>query len=706
MATEPVHHERAGRVVAVGLCDRRDRAGWLTAIGVLAIALASCSGGDPDPADAATDGVVEIRMEDNRFVREVVRIEVGDTVRFENVGLVPHNALDVDGAWSTGEAVGGERNDVMQPGEVVEVTFDEPGAFTYYCSLHAPADGSAGMAATLAVGAADEQAAVAEDREVVDTWTGVTRRVPEDHPTIQNAVDAAEPGDLVLVGPAPEEPANLADDGRYVYRESVEITTPYLTLRGTDRNEVIVDGEHVRDNAIATFAADGVVVENLTARNATGNGIYWTSVQGYRGSYLTSSNNAIYGIYAFDSTDGVFEHSYASGSADAGFYTGQCEPCNAVIHDIVAERNGLGYSGTNASDVTIVGSTWRHNVAGIVPNTLDSQRFPPHGNVTIVGNLIHDNDDRSSPAVGGIWPSYGTGVMIAGGHDSLIERNRIVNHTNHGVAISPNLSTNFWMSGGNVVRDNVIEGSGYRDVTLSGPAMADNCVGGNTLQATYPAGLQRTAGCGEAAHAGASTGAGDPDRGALRPPSRFSLASTLASVGLVAEVGLDRMPRVDHRTIPAPPPQATMPDGADAEVLPAVDVVAGLELDLEAFGVPDLPADVEIGRSGVVSVAGVPLGTGGLSTLYAVLGWIVPFGLFAVWLAMVAVDLQRREDLSTGGTVVRGTAAVVVPFVGAAGYLLTARSTFPARVRWSVVVGGMVLALALLGGAVVIGGVL
>ncbi len=689
-------------VRAVGDRWGRRRALALTlGLGALAVLATGCDG---DDADAAP--VVDIEMQDNRFEPETTRIDVGDTVRFSNVGAVDHNAIDVDGAWSTGEALGGSRGDVLAPGEEAELTFDEPGLYTYYCSLHAPDDGSTGMVGTLVVGDVDEQAEVADDVEVVDQWTGTTRHVPDDHPTIQNAVDAAEPGDLVLIEPAPEEPEYEADDGAHVYRESVEITTPFITVRGTDRNEVIVDAEHQRENAIATFAADGVAVENLTARNATGNGIYWTSVTGYRGSYLTAYNNGIYGIYAFDATDGLFEHSYASGSADAGFYIGQCEPCDAVITDVIAERNGLGYSGTNASDVYLVDSVWRHNVAGIVPNTLDSQRFPPHGNVTIVGNLIHDNDDRTSPAVGGIWPSYGAGVMIAGGHDSLIERNRIVNHTNHGVAVSPNLSSNFWMSGGNVVRDNVIEASGYSDLTLSGPAMAGNCFAGNDHADTQPAGLERIAGCGDQARAGAHAGPGDPDRGRFSLPARGHLAPTLASVGLVAEVGLDRLPDVDYRDMPVPPDQEQLPDGADAPVEPAVEVFASYDLDLDASTVPELPSDVEVGRTGVASVAGIPIGTGGLSTLYPVLGWLVPFALLVVWLGLAMIDLARRDDLSRGATAGWTAGVLLVPFVGAAAYLLAARSSLPARVRVTAVVGGFGLALVLLIGAVLVGGVL
>ena len=55
----------------------------------------------------------------------------------------------------------------------------------------------------------------------------------EQYTTIQDAVDSANTGDLVLISPG-------------VYNESVTVTTSYLTLRGTDRNKVIIDGEFMR----------------------------------------------------------------------------------------------------------------------------------------------------------------------------------------------------------------------------------------------------------------------------------------------------------------------------------------------------------------------------------------------------------------------------------------------------------------------------
>ena len=61
--------------------------------------------------------------------------------------------------------------------------------------------------------------------------------VPEEFDTIQGAVDAASPGDLVLISPG-------------VYHEAVNVTTDEITIRGLDRNEVILDGNFELDNGV------------------------------------------------------------------------------------------------------------------------------------------------------------------------------------------------------------------------------------------------------------------------------------------------------------------------------------------------------------------------------------------------------------------------------------------------------------------------
>jgi hypothetical protein len=283
-------------------------------------------------------------------------------------------------------------------------------------------------AALLAVAVGGLGAATSEDARA--GTDGRTIRVPADAPTIQRAVDRAKPGTLVLVAPG-------------VYHEAVTVGPKQrdIVIRGESRGGTIVDGElrtePGRENGFKVFA-DGVAIENLTVRNFVTNGFFWSGVDGYRGSYLTAVRNGDYGIFAFDSVHGQFDHSYASGSADAGFYIGQCKPCDALIVDVEAEWNGLGYSGTNTgANLVIARSSFHDNRAGIVPNSGTGELDPPEERTTIVGNHVFDNNNVQGPAIEIAETASGNGILLAGGNENTVERNLVTGHAVAGIAAIP-----------------------------------------------------------------------------------------------------------------------------------------------------------------------------------------------------------------------------------------------------------------------------
>jgi plastocyanin len=504
---------------------------------------ASAQGGAPK---------TQVVAQDNRFVPENIRINAGQTVRWTNQGRNPHNIVPTGEDAEYAPKFGVDVAHFMPQGGTYEFTFKKPGVYLYYCQLHGTPN--QGMVGAVIVG--DETWTPPVAAKPVAKKSG-TLNVPSDYKSIQEAVDAAAEGSMVLVAPG-------------VYHEAVVVNSPRIVIRGTDRNTVILDGDLTRDNGIHVFA-DGVAVENMTARRYKTNGFFWDGVTGYRGSYLTAYNNGDYGIYAFASVSGQFDHDYGSGSPDSSFYIGQCNPCRAVITDVLAEYSELGYSGTNGSDVTIVNSVFRKNRIGVVPNSQDVEALPPVRKNTIVGNLVYGNDNlEAATATNPLYDALvGSGIAMTGTVDSLVARNRVYDHSWFGIVLAPFPSDpNFYKVETTKVTGNVVSGSGHADLAvIFSNADQGNCFTGNTFKTSTPTDVERRIPCGH-------TGIGDMTVGAVPPDQLLNRHEKKGK------------PYADQ---PVPPPQPQMPDALHAKPVPATPDVVPMKVDVDAITVPAKP---------------------------------------------------------------------------------------------------------------------
>ncbi|WP_316520031.1 right-handed parallel beta-helix repeat-containing protein [Kitasatospora brasiliensis] len=395
---------------------------------------------------------------------------------------------------------------------------------------------------------------------------GTVVRVPQNFPTIQQAVDVAHEGDTVLVDPG-------------TYRESVRLTKPKIVLRGTDRNTVVLDGGLRLVNGI-TASGPGSVVENLTVHGYLANGVLFTgvtdeklqqhgaggsaydpldttrfpAVQGFRASGVTAYNNGLYGIYAFDARGGIIEDSYASGGADSGIYVGQCKPCDTLVRNNRVERNAVGIEITNASDnLTVVGNRATGNRVGITLNSNDLEALAPQHGAVIVGNVVTDNNATDTPqqADGG----YGIGIGIGGGTANQVQRNLVQGNRAAGIVITDPPGH---PASGNRIEGNRATGNGT-DLVLASVDPA-NCFTGNQPGVQSPEGLETLAAC------------GTEGRGA--PP--FGRTSTVQSP-----------PGIPFSQVPVPPAQPSPPSVSDpnAPGRPAVDLPG--PVDLNAYPLPE-----------------------------------------------------------------------------------------------------------------------
>ncbi len=330
---------------------------------------------------------------------------------------------------------------------------------------------------------------------------GTYRGISGQYRTIQAAVNAAKPGDWVLVAPGDYKTKSFrAPAGNADHPAGVLITTPRLRLRGMNRNTVIVDGTKagprcsakasdqnlgpsspngaLGSNGVMVWKADGVWVQNMTACNflhgsgATGNEFWWNGGDdsgkvggwGYTGSYLNATSSfysgedtaAQYGIFSSNWNGGTWANTYASNFNDSGYYIGACQQvCNQTMTGAWAEFNALGYSGSNSGgSLVVANSQFDNNEDGFDTNSQNGDNPPPqdgacpnngvsqithsHSCWVFMNNYVHDNNNPNVPSAGLAGGGpVGTGMSLSGARNDTVMNNRFVNNGAWGTIIVP-----------------------------------------------------------------------------------------------------------------------------------------------------------------------------------------------------------------------------------------------------------------------------
>ena len=614
-----------------------------------------------------------IRIVDDEFSPKVINVPVGSTVIWESGGANNHNVIASDGSW---QAISSDYFEygIITKGDQYEYTFEEPGVYEYYCPYHGT--NNKGMVGTVIVGDVEYSAPL--EKVVVELSSNVLEVGDnKQFNTIQEAVDSALEGDLVLINPG-------------VYNESVTITTDYLTIRGTNRNSVIVDGEFMRENGIQIYDTDGVSVENLSVRNFSLNGVYWNGSKGFKGSYLTVYNNGDYGVYAFDSTDGVFDNIYASGHPDSGIYIGQCYPCNSLIYDNVVEGNALGYSGTNAGGhLYLYRNIWRDNMSGIVPNTLDSELNPPGRETTIISNLVVDNNNYDAPTNRFGLVARGMGIVVPGRVGDIIEKNIVINHDKYGIVASPMLDAKLYFSQHVQVKENLVLDSGYTDLALAGPWGPGNCYEDNIYQTSTPPLLEQLHNCSSL----------ENDNLFSRFPLQGDVSGLMMLAGFFADAQNEELDKNRYKEYPWPKEQLNMTFDNIKTPSPAINLFYVPSIDTMELPYDLLDEDVNnlFEAKKEIIMSGVPISSPSIwQLLFQLYGYLMPFVLYAAWTALALYDLNTNNQVSGGRRYMWLAIVFLVPFFGVLAYHLVGPSSISKTMKYAAIGGGLISYLIIL----------
>ena len=249
-------------------------------------------------------------------------------------------------------------------------------------------------------------------------------RVPDDYQTVQGAVDAASPGDIVLVSAG-------------TYYEHVRVNKT-VSLVGESRETTIIDGNRTGDALYVT--ADNVKISGFNIQNGGGLGVYLG-----RGIVLERSNgNTIYantiasnvfGVWLEESSGNMItgNHILNNGVGPGFLMHGagivlEFSNRNIISNNLISNNVVGGISLSSSYDNIVNQNTVTKNVEGVF--LVSSGR-----------NIVSDN----------VMTSNDGGIEIRLSTKNTIRHNQIFKNEGGGIGV--------WGSKMNVIRENNITGN-------------------------------------------------------------------------------------------------------------------------------------------------------------------------------------------------------------------------------------------------------
>ena len=246
---------------------------------------------------------------------------------------------------------------------------------------------------------------------------------------IQDAIDAASPGDTVIVAPG-------------IYHETLTLDVSGITLVGEIENgeRAVLDGRTLDGD---TVLADGIVgaasdltIEGLAIRHYTANGVMINLGSNVVFRDLQVDDTGLYGLYPVEVVGVLIEGCEVTGAHDAGIYVGQSK--DIVVRGNSAHGNVTGIEIENSVNALVEDNEVYDNAGGILVFALPNVPSKVSRGCLIRNNRVvennHKNFAHANATVAGV-PS-GTGIIIIAGDEVEVTGNEIRGNRSFGVAIA------------------------------------------------------------------------------------------------------------------------------------------------------------------------------------------------------------------------------------------------------------------------------
>jgi hypothetical protein len=324
--------------------------------------------------------------------------------------------------------------------------------------------------------------------------------------SIQDAVDAAAPGDTVLVKAG-------------MYHEFVTVSTDGLTLQahgvvtlkpayhgysecyipGHDVGICVVPVDFNPATGSYTNRVRDVTITGFRIVGFAGEGVFGFGTENLKVSHVIAVDNSAYGVASFDGIGTTFTRNAVTGSHDAGVYIGDSLEANAVVSHNRVWGNAFGILLRHSRKAVVSNNDAWSNCLGVF--LLADGQAGGSGEIVVLNNNVWANNEVCTQFadVGFLPVLGGGGIVLGGSQQNAILQNNV--RDNRGdtlfsgglvLVATPraNGDGSFDASRNNLVLLNTALGNAPADIVKDAASTA-NLIFANRCQTSDPAGLCR-----------------------------------------------------------------------------------------------------------------------------------------------------------------------------------------------------------------------
>ena len=263
-----------------------------------------------------------------------------------------------------------------------------------------------------------------EERRDIDIRREGNRLFVEDGQRIQDAIDLAQPGDTVEIGP-----------GTYHETLTLDISNLILEGRRDGDQRPVLDGRGLLADGLIGSGSD-IVIQGIELRNYSANGLMINLGRNITFRDLKLVNTGLYGVYPVQVAGVLVEDTEVIGTRDAGIYVGQSK--DILVRRNVAHGNVTGIEIENSVDAVVEDNEVYNNTGGILVFGLPNNPSKVARGCIVRNNKVYDNNHENfgdPTAVVSKVPA-GSGILILAGDDVEVTGNEIRNNNSYGVGVA------------------------------------------------------------------------------------------------------------------------------------------------------------------------------------------------------------------------------------------------------------------------------